>query len=282
MPRLRVGEEDGVLRPLSVAATLLLATVFVSWDASVSQAGTLSGTLSPGAVTNRNMTAEGAIDWAIWGFADSGTSTSLTPDDHKTGGTGISALTNISNGTPLRGLGQFGAFAHTFDWTDGTPVLAATAAKGGLQHNSSNAQPNIIGEGFSLSVPADTQLRRLRLYVTAHEGTGTLMASLSDASAPTYVQDLGNNITQNLPGTYQIDYAADSAGKVLNVSYVLTQKGTTQFANVAIFAASLTIPKPLTTAPSVSRSGLLVLLLMLFAAGLLVLRRQEQVIDPQR
>lgn len=70
-------------------------------------------------------------------------------------------------------------------------------------------------EGFSLTVPADTELRRLRLYVTAHEGTGTLTASLSDASAPTYVQDLGNNITQNLPGTYQIDYAADSAGKNL-------------------------------------------------------------------
>jgi hypothetical protein len=268
------------LRPLSVAATVLLATVFVSWDASVSQAGTLSGRLFPGAVTHQNLTAEGAIDWAIWGFADSGTSTSLTPDDHKTGGTGISALTNISNGTPLRGLGQFGAFAHTFDWTDGTPVLAATAAQGGLQHNSTNAQPNIIGEGFSLSVPADTQLRRLRLYVTAHEDRHT-HGELVRRERGTYVQDLGNNITQNLPGTYQIDYAADSAGKVLNVSYVLTQKGTTQFANVAIFAASLTIPKPLTAAPSVSRSGLLVLILMLFAAGLLVLRRQEQVIDPQ-
>jgi hypothetical protein len=281
MPRLRIGEEDGVLRLLSVSATLLLATVFVSWDASVSQAGTLNGTLLPGAAINQNLTAEGTIDWAIWGFADSGTSTSLTPDDHKTGGTGISALTNISNGTPLRGLGQFGDFAHTFDWTDGTPVLTASAAEGGLQHNSTNAQPNIIGEGFSLSVPADTQLRRLSLYVTAHEGIGTLTASLSDASAPDYAQDLGDNITQNLPGTYQIDYAADSAGKVLNVTYVLTQKGTTQFANVAIFAASLTIPKPLTTAPSVSRFGLFVLVLMLFAVGLLVLRRQEQVIDPQ-
>ena len=59
MPRLRVGEEDGVLRPLSVAATLLLATVFVSWDASVSQAGTLSGTLLPGADTISAPCSEG-------------------------------------------------------------------------------------------------------------------------------------------------------------------------------------------------------------------------------
>ena len=270
-----------VSRPLSGAATMLLATVFVAWGATVSQAGTLRGTLLPGAVTNQNLTVEGSIDWAIWGFADNGTSTSLTPDDHKASGTGISPLTDISNGTPLRGLGQFGAFAHTFAWTDGTPVLAVTGAQGGLQHNSSSAQPNIVGEGFSLSVPADSQRRRLRFYVTAHEGIGTLTASLSDASAPTYVQDLGDDVTQNLPGTYQIDYAADSAGQVLNVSFVLTHKGATQFANVAVFAASLGTPKPPSPAPSVSRFGLLVLLLVLFAAGLLLLRRHEQVIPRQ-
>ncbi len=259
------------MRRESLPPTLLLAAIAIVGSSTISQAGTLIGSLTTGAAVNRNLTVEGTEDWAIWGFANGGTSTSLTPDDHKAGGFGISALTDFSNGNPLRGLGQFGAFAHSFDWTDGTPVASFTGALGGIQNNSMPLSPNPVGEGFSFQVPASPTLRTLRVYVATHLGTSRLTASLSDGSAANFVQDQGDNVSENLPGVYEIQYAANSAAQTLNVSFVLTQGSNTSHSNAQVHAVSLaqntTTPAiPLVRSPT-SPAGLAMVALLALAMG---------------
>jgi hypothetical protein len=199
----------------------------------------IDGHLDPSAAQNADLTGEGTIDWSIWGYANGGTSTSLAPDVRKAGGSGISDLTSLSNGNPLRGLGQFGAYAHTFDWSDGTSPVTATGAVGGLQHDGE--QPpgaSNVGEGFSFTVPADTTPRTLRLYVTAHEGQGELTATLSDGSAAPYSEILDGTDQSNYPGVYTINYETKSPGQTLNVSYTLVSEQSNA-SNAAIYAATL-------------------------------------------
>lgn len=227
------------MRRGNLAAMVLFAGAAVVGSSTVSPAGILVGGLTTEAAVNRDLTVEGTEDWAMWGFAHGGTSTSLTPDDHKASGVGISALTDISNGNVLRGLGQFGPFAHSFDWADGTPVLSATGALGGIQHNAEPSSPNPSGEGFSFHVPADPFVRTLRVYVATHQGRSRLTASLSDGSAVNFVRDQGDNDSINLPGVYEIQYAANSASQTLNVSFVLTQGSSELFSNAQIHAVSL-------------------------------------------
>ena len=96
--------------------------------------GTLSGALAT-PTGNANLTTFGTQDWAVWGYAGGGTSTSLAPDVRKSGGAAISNLTNIDAapvGAPLRGLGQFGAppdsaLPFTFDWSNGSDLQAPPA-----------------------------------------------------------------------------------------------------------------------------------------------------------
>jgi hypothetical protein len=199
--------------------------------------------LSLTSALNRNLTLEGNQDWAVWGFADGGQSTSLAPDVRKGDGSGISDLTSLSNGNPIRGLGQFGAFGHTFNWSDGIPTVKAVGALTGLQHDGEQPpRASTVGEGFSLIVPADTLPRTLVLYVTTHLGIARLTASLSDESAEPYVGVLDALDRQNAGGIVMIRYAANSTGQHLTATFVLTSANSPiNSSNVAIQAASLAV-----------------------------------------
>jgi hypothetical protein len=192
---------------------------------------------------NVNLTSEGTKDWAIWGYANGGTSTSLVPDVRKSGGSAISALTDI-NPPPslaLRGIGQF-SVPFRFSWTNGNTVPVASNVSAGLQ-NFSPGVPFVApdGYGFSFTVPASPTLETLRVYVSAHHISGRLVASLSDNSAPAYV-DTGLTGGFNAPGFYSLQYASATPGQTLNVQW-------TQFSangdsgNVAIYAVTL-VPEP--------------------------------------
>src|SRR5207253_2560399 len=71
--------------------------------------GSLSASANPPASQAINLSTVGTADWAVWGYAVGGTSTSLAPDVRKAGGTAISNLTNIdpAPSVNLRGIGQF-------------------------------------------------------------------------------------------------------------------------------------------------------------------------------
>ena len=217
---------------------------------TVGGAGTLSGSVSTSSQQNADLTAAGTQDWAVWGYANNGTSTSLAPDVRKAGGSGISDLTDLhTNSAPLRGLGQFGQAYEpfSFDWSDGTVPTSATGAFGGLEHDG---QPGLLGtngDGFSFTVPADTTQRTLKVYTSAHWATGTLTATLSDGSAQPYSQTItsspGDNpsVGDNDPGVFTIQYAAGSAGQHLTVNLVETAANCPQYGcdDAAIYAVAL-------------------------------------------
>jgi Ca2+-binding RTX toxin-like protein len=210
--------------------------------------GALAGTVQDQTFANQNLTAEGKLDWAVWG---TGSSVTLAPADAKSGGSGISNLTNISNGNPLRGLGQFGVVAHSFQWSDGTPAPSGANVAAGLQHNGQGGSVSNVGEGFSFTVPADTAERVLNVYATTNYGESELTATLSDGSAVPVVLD-ATNVSFNSPARYTIDYAAASAGQTLTVTLRLTADDTTNStANAAIYAATLALAAP-TIAPTTS------------------------------
>jgi CSLREA domain-containing protein len=230
---------------------------FPNWGAQVNAGvGSLSGSLSTAGQQNADLTAAGTQDWAIWGNANNGLSTSLAPDVRKAGGSGISNLTDVhANAAPLRGLGQFFLFGgslfgnnpFSFNWSDGTsPLSSATGAFGGLQHDGQSGLVGANGDGFSFTVPADTTQRILAIYTTAHFATGTLTATLSDGSAPSYTQDLTGStgfplFGGNGPGVFTIDYSAASPGQHLTVNWVETAGGDPFFGsdNAAIYAVAL-------------------------------------------
>src|SRR6185503_6310413 len=97
-----------------------------------------------------------------------------------------------------------------------------------------------VGSGFLFTVPADTTLRRLQVYVGVFAGVGNIEISLSDTSAPPYINATLTNL-RNGPGrVYAIDYAADSAGS-LTVRWVLSSPRQAT-ANVTLQAAALSTP----------------------------------------
>ena len=208
--------------------------------------GSLFGSVSLTGGQNIDLTAAGSEDWAIWGSANGGTNTSLAPNVRKNGASAISDLTDIDpTAAPRRGLGQFPSEnPFTFDWSDGNGPFA-TGVFGGLQHDGTSLAPT-VGDGFSLTVPADTTDRTLTLYTTAHWASGTLIATLSDGSAPAFSDQSVSSCAgcPNQPGIYTIRYAAAHAEAQLTVTFTENAGvcGGVQppfCDNVAVYAATL-------------------------------------------
>jgi hypothetical protein len=233
-------------------------------------AGSLSGSVvaSPdpaGSPRSVDLTAVGNEDWAIWGYAGAGTSTSLAPDVRKARGFSISNLTNIdpAPSAPLRGLGQF-AGPFSFSWFDGGSQPEGAGVRAGIQHNGEPpTSVSTLGKGFSFDVPAGTSSRTLTVYVATNRASGQLTASLSDGSAANYVDTLP--LARDIrSGVYTIHYAAASAGQTLHVQWVETVDNCTGFRcdNAALYAVALasaitptTVTASLDSDPSVQMSG---------------------------
>ncbi len=218
---------------------------FPNWGAQVAGGGQLSGSNDQSVVKPVDLTAAGDSDWAFWGNNSAGgvlPASALTPSETKaTGGRQISDLSIVNgDGTPTRGFGGFpdDTLPFNFDWTDGAPDATGTAALGGV------AVP-ALGQGLSFTVPADTSMRRLTIWTSAHFADGTLTAHLSDGSAPDFVQTIhalasSPGPSQNLPAIFTLDYKAASDGQTLTVTWTQSaNNGCGGCEDIAIYAAAL-------------------------------------------
>jgi hypothetical protein len=131
-------------------STVLIRITFTALIVAIS--GQAHGAVLTGNLSTQDasvdLTSEGTEDWAIWGYANGGTSTSLVPDVRKGGGSAISALTDI-NPPPslaLRGIGQF-SVPFRFSWTNGNTVPSASNVSAGLQ-NFSPGVPFVAPDGY--------------------------------------------------------------------------------------------------------------------------------------
>jgi hypothetical protein len=138
------------------------------------------------------------LDWAAWGLS------LFTDFDDKAGVT--SQISNyIALGTATDS-GQYGNNNEGFTWTDGTPTSDATNTTTGIYVSG-------LGAGYEVDVPATATTRILTMYVGAYLATAHFEASLSDGSAPYYVDESFS--TSNPNGSdcdYTITYAAPSLG----------------------------------------------------------------------
>ncbi|MEJ7712616.1 MAG: hypothetical protein WKF84_22905 [Pyrinomonadaceae bacterium] len=113
-------------------------------------------------------------------------------------------------------------------------MLAATNTPTGIYLIGAN-------NGFRLSVPADTQVRALKLYVGVWAAQGKLEVTLSDGSAPAYIDtNVQGAIGPGINVIYTINYQAASSGQVLTVRWTVLNSFDAS-GNVTLQAASLKI-----------------------------------------
>ena len=167
--------------------------------------GFLSGTVSP-TVTSVTLTSPNAIDWAHWGTSSDFplvTSVGFLSDFSLIGAT-----------TPI----QFSDGEIEYSWTDGFQLGVANRTTTGVSVTGA-------GNGFHLSIPADVVPQTLLLYVGDWEAQGQLTASLSDNSAPSFVDSSVDIVAANgdhhTNGTYTLTFQATQPGQTLNIDYIL-------------------------------------------------------------
>ncbi|MGH8572073.1 MAG: galactose oxidase-like domain-containing protein, partial [Gammaproteobacteria bacterium] len=200
--------------------------------------GSLSGSLATPSGT-QNLTSLGTVDWAHWGLTTAGSF------NHKAGVTQqISNFTIVGTGPANR----FTDNAFGYSWTDGTPTGSATNSTTGIYILG-------VGNGFKITAPADTTQRTLTVYVSAFNARGQMVAHLSDASSPDYVNSTLNGVNSSARGVYTFTYKAASSGQTLSVTFTdITSNGGSS--NVTLQAATLVggaAPSPdfsLSAAPS--------------------------------
>ena len=168
--------------------------------------GMLSGSdsISSG---NVDLTAVGSTDWVHWGLNtgfDVNRKAAVTQQ--------ISNLVPI-NGTLLNlGINDLSVYS----WTDGIPTDFVINANSGIR-------AYLEGKGFEFTVPADTKLNTLKVYIGAKEVGGLFEANLSDGSAPAYSISI-NQLSGKTSHVISLDFQAASAGQTLTVRYTLKSK----------------------------------------------------------
>jgi hypothetical protein len=224
------------LRRLTCLFACGLSLLFSCGQAQV-RAGSIFGSYSDlplGSVVD--LTAAGPADWVHWGLE------SETSLNRKT-----FVPAQISGYTALVGVDGYVQFfrypdnGNGYSWSDGTPNLSATNSTTGLFAYSA---PVAEGVGFEFTAPADTRPRILRVYVGVYSGQGQITATLSDNSATPYVESTLSHNENGVSRVYVLNYAANSVGQTLRVSWQLLKKqgGLLQSPNVTLQAAALATP----------------------------------------
>lgn len=174
-----------------------------------------------------DLTTEGTADWAHWGL--------LTPPafDHK-------RLTPQIRNIALMGDRSATPYTNEIDhpiyaWTDGTPTATSSGTPTGIYVNG-------FTNGFQFTVPADTTIRQLKVYVSLYGARGNFQAWLSDSSARAYTDTSLDNVFGDSYAAYTIGYAAATAGQTLNVRYRSRGVYDMDYGNVALQSVTLQGP----------------------------------------
>jgi hypothetical protein len=170
----------------------------------------------PGTV---DLTAEGTRDWVHWG--EEGT---FSLERDADGGFAI------LEGTPSAPRFRHALSPTQFRWTGGDPVGHSDGTTTGIRTCGA-------GNGFTISAPAATSGRTLRLYVAVLAAKGTLSARLSAGSATASASLEQRNGTFT-PAVFTLTYRAPKAAKI-NLSWTTTQAFGDGCGGVALEAATL-------------------------------------------
>jgi hypothetical protein len=184
-------------------------------EAPPANAVAISRSAVPAAV---DLSAEGRQDWVHWGL--DGT---FSLERRRNGGFAI------LEGTPTAPRHRHALSRQRFRWNDGTTVAGTSGTPSGIRTCGAR-------NGFTLSVPADTRYRTLRLYVGVAEARGRLHARLSTGGAPvTGTLDSRQTLDTSV---FTVTYRAPKKAK-LKVSWVTEKSYDSSCGGVALQAATL-------------------------------------------
>jgi prepilin-type N-terminal cleavage/methylation domain-containing protein/prepilin-type processing-associated H-X9-DG protein len=177
-----------------------------------------------------DLTAEGTLDWITWNGAATTNfiRKNVTPQK-------ISTFSIVA-GTPSHQAGTGGADPK-IAWSDGTP----TASGGPV---TDNLYVNGVGNGFSLTVPAEITPHTLRVYLGVYTGsgitlTGKLQASLSDNSATVAPETSITTSGGAIYKTATLTYSAASTAQTLTISWTVDSISSGTAGSVRLRAATL-------------------------------------------
>jgi hypothetical protein len=150
-------------------------------------------------------------------------------------------LIRKSGGSAKIGIAHIGSFTDdvandstaTINWTDGDVVASGSATS--LVFGAGN------GLGYSITAPADTNLRTMYVCAGVYSGTLTATATISDGTGGTKTATVTWVSGSGLENLFVIDYSAASAGQTLTVTFVQSapQGG---YSNCGIQAVALSAP----------------------------------------
>jgi hypothetical protein len=197
------------------AASFSLTNIAVSTGGG---SGALTGS-GNSATGPANLTAEGTTDWVHWGDASLNRKSGVTPQ--------IGNYTIVGSGPVI----SYTNDPRALTWSDGAPTAGG--------NNNDGLYINFLQNGFSFTVPADTNTRNLTVHVGGWLSGGTLTAHLSDRSAADYV-DNTTPMNGQYDRNYTLSYHAASAGQKITISWVATSGA----GNVTLNGAALSLPGP--------------------------------------
>jgi hypothetical protein len=166
-----------------------------------------------------DLTAEGTRDWVHWG--EDGT---FSLERNKNGGFAI------LEGTPTAPRFRHALSPSRFAWTGGDPVDHSDGTPTGIRTCGA-------GNAFTISAPAATSNRTLRLYLGVVSAKGVLQARLS-AGAATSSAAVEQRDGQFHGVVYTITYRAPKAAKI-NLTWTTAQAFGNGCGGVALEAATL-------------------------------------------
>jgi hypothetical protein len=153
-----------------------------------------------------NLTAEGTTDWTHYGRQNSN-------DVNRKAGTAPQIL--MSSNVAVK---RFGSYSRNFSWSDGVTggnlVASEASTTGGTYLDNT-------GDAYTITAPAGTGTRTLRLYTLCFRGSCALSAHLSDSSAADY-NDTVTNDTGGTYSMYTLTYRAGSSPRNLTVTWTYT------------------------------------------------------------
>jgi len=166
-----------------------------------------------------DLAGEGRRDWVHWGEQST-----FSLERKSSGGFAI------LEGAPTAPRFRHGFSPQRFAWNGGSPVGSSDGTPTGIRTCGK-------GNGFTISAPAGTASRTLKLYVGALAGRGRLTAKLSTGgpTASSSFEERGNNLDTV---AFVVTYRAPRSGK-LNLSWVTEDSFSSDCGGVALQAATL-------------------------------------------
>lgn len=170
-----------------------------------------------------DLTAEGSVDWVHWGL-DTASSVNRKSMPYQK----LSNYSWVGNGS----VNRYADNANFYSWSDGAPTQAVSNTTTGIMTNG-------LANGFQINVPADTNLRTVRLYVGVWYAQAKLQVSMSDGSVPAYVDSSLNNSGGGTHGVYTISFKAAAGNQNLSIKYTLQADYNAPYGNIALDAITL-------------------------------------------